>query len=98
MEKINLTSDEFLEVVGDAVMKASFKCDVQIVFDGETFHVEEIFCRDFIRGYVIKHNSSHISANDMDVFPEWITEQLTVHSNKCIKFYKDLGVKMNFNE
>lgn len=89
VKTIEITTDDFLTVVSDAIMMSSMKSDTQIIFDGEDFHVEEVVSKDFIRGYVIRHNI--IDDNPMPLekeeFMKWLGDKIYIHSNSCIGYF-----------
>jgi hypothetical protein len=98
MKTIEITTDAFLTVVSDAIMMASMKVDTQIVFDGEQFHIEEVVCEDFVRGYVIRHNIIDINPMPLEKenFLKWLTNKLYIHNNGCADYFRGKELEIKF--
>ena len=53
MKTISVSEPVYLNMLARAIQRAVSTGDTQMIFDGEDFHIEEIVCKEFIRGYLI---------------------------------------------
>jgi hypothetical protein len=92
MKTIEINMNKFLYYIADAILMSATKVDAQIIFDGEDFHVEEVVCKDFIRGYFIEHiKNNNIPTNKQKgKLAEWMSEQVFIHHNLCIEYFHNV--------
>jgi len=80
MEQIEIINDKFNDIVFGAVLDCDYiGNDVQIIFDGEDFHVEPVIDKSFIIGYFIERKS-FLGAKSM-------RKVATKHIIKCLDYF-----------
>ena len=99
--KVRMPEDEFMTIVSNAIMTTSLSGrDTQIIHDGIYFNVEEVFCREFIRGYVIPYSEKSMKMPDPDSqeFSKWFGDLLYVHVNACCDYFESKDYRFDFSQ
>ena len=88
---VKMHEDDFMNLISNAIMTTALRGkDTQIIHDGIYLNLEEVFCREFIRGYVIPYDDESMKMPDPDSkdFTKWLAGLLYLHSNKCVEYFE----------